>query len=173
MANTDRAYGFVAFGPLLRQNSYSVDASNGTAIFIGDLVSAESDGNCAPAAAEDVVVLGASTSYIAASTATSDANPLMITDNTQQLYMAQDDGTEVAAQLELFQAFDHTAATAGSTTTLISGHEIDISTGATAGQLLKALDFVKRPDNDGTLVNADWVCQLNVGEGLLTLAAGV
>jgi hypothetical protein len=172
MANTDRAYGFVAFGPLLRQSSYSVDASNGTAIFIGDLVIAEADGNCAPAAATNTTVLGPSTSYIAASTATSDANPLMVMDNTQQLYMAQDDGTEAAAQLELFQAFDHLAE-AGSTTTLISGHQIDISSGATSGQLLKALDFVKRPDNDGALANADWVCQLNVGEGLLTVSGGV
>ena len=172
MANTDRAYGFVAFGPLLRQNSYSVDASNGTAIFIGDLVSAEADGNCAPAAAGDIVILGASTTYLAASTATSDANPLIVSDNTQQLYMAQDDGSATPAQDELFQGANHIAG-GGSTTTLISGHEIALSDGGTSTGGVVLLDHVNRPDNDSTAVNCDWVCQLNVGEGLLTLAAGV
>ena len=170
--NIDRAYGFVAFGPLLRQSSYSVLASYGTGIFIGDLVSAVSTGDCQAAAAGDLVILGASTTYSAASTATSDTNPLIVSDNTQQLYMAQDDGSATPAQDNLFNAANHIAG-AGSTTTLISGHEIALSNAGTTTGGFVLLDHVNRPDNEKAKVNCDWVCQLNVGEGLLTVSGGV
>ncbi len=172
MANTDLPRGFSPKGPLLRQNPYSVDSSNSTAVFINDLVSAEADGNCAPAAAGDIVILGSAMNYIAASTATTAANPLMISDHPSQLYVAQDDGSETPAQSELFQGANHVAGT-GSTTTYLSGHEIALSDGGTSTGGVVLLDHVNREDNDSTLVNCDWVCQLNVGEGLLTVAGGV
>ena len=75
MANKDRAYGFVAKGPLLRANPHAVDASNSTAVFVGDLTSMEDDGFCTPASAGDIVILGSALSSVAVSTATTSANP--------------------------------------------------------------------------------------------------
>lgn len=171
MANTDRPHGFAPFGPLLRQRPYSVDASNSTAIFINDIVALEADGNATPAAVSSVVKLGSAMNLIAVSTATSATNPLMISDNTQQLYEAQDDGSGTVAQSLIGSKADHVAG-AGSSTTKVSGHELDASDmdGTAAGFAI--LDIVNREDNE-VADNADWVCQLNVAEGLLTLAAGV
>ena len=72
----------------------------------------------------------------------------------------------------MFSAFDHIDTT-GSTVTFISAHEIDISNGGQSTGGFVAQGFVPRMDNDGTAANADWIVQLNVGEGLLTVAAGV
>jgi len=149
-------------------------ASDGAEIqYINDVMSAAADGNVNVAAAGDNVILGSNLAYHAASAATAtSADPVLISDHPDQLYEAQDDGTQAAAQLELFQGFNHLATT-GSTVTFISKHELDISDGGTSTGGFVGLGFVPRMDNDGTAANADWVLQLNVGEGLLTLAAGV
>ena len=174
MANTDRAYGFVAKGPLLRINAYSKDSSMSTALFIGDLAIMANDGNVEPMVTTTTTggCLGASVCYSAASTASTAANPIFISDHTQQLYMAQDDGATTPAQTDLGNMVDHVAG-AGSTTTLLSGYEIGLGTLGVSTGRVQLLDFVSRPDNAEDAVNADWVCQLNVGEGLLTLAAGI
>jgi hypothetical protein len=173
MANKDRAYGFVAKGPLLRANPHAVDASNSTAVFVGDLTSMEADGFCTPATAGDIVILGSALSYVAVSTATTSAEPLMLADSPMQLFIAQDDGVsgESTYTDDIGSAANHVAGT-GSTVTLLSGHEIDISDAGVSTGCVKLLDIVRRPDNE-VGANADWVCQLNVGEGLLTVAGGV
>ena len=153
MANTDSAYGFSPKGPLLRQQPKDVLVGYGTAIFINDLVSATGDGVVNAAAAGDNVILGSSSTYSAASTVAqaSDGTALMVTDHPDQLYVA----------------------TAGSTVTLKSGHELALSDGKTAAAGFVILRAVDREDNDKTAVNCDWVVQLNAGEGLLTLATSV
>lgn len=172
MANVDNPHGFRPYMQLLRIRPYSVDSSNGTAFFKGDVTMMENDGNCAPATAASTVKLGSSLVYIAASTASTSASPLLVTDCTEQLYEAQDDGAATPAQTNLGNICDHVAG-AGSTRTLLSGHEIGLGSIGTTDGGYKLLDFVRRPDNEEDAVNADWVCQLNVGEGLLTVAAGV
>ena len=173
MANTDRPMGFAPKGPLLRQNYYSVGASNTPAIFQNDIVMAEADGKVGAATAASVTKLGSAMNYIAVSTATTDANPLMVSDHPDQLYVAQDDGSQdPPVQGEIFQGADH-ADGAGSTVTLLSGHELALSTGGISAGGFVILDSVNREDNDITAINADWIVQLNIGEGLLTLNAGV
>jgi len=176
MANTDRPHGFVPYGPLLRTRPYDQDSGDGTAIFIGDVVDMEADGNISPAAVDSVAKIGAALTYSAASTAnpasaTAPADPVLVADHPDQLLEAQDDGSGTVAQSLIGSKADH-AAGAGSTTTLLSGHELDASDmdGNAAGFAI--LDIVNRPDNE-VADNADWVCQLNTAEGLLTLAAGV
>jgi hypothetical protein len=171
MANVDRPHGFVPYSALLRCRPY---ASDGAEIqYINDVMSAAADGNVNVAAAADIVILGSNLAYHAASAATAtSADPVLISDHPDQLYEAQDDGTEAAAQAELFQGFNHLATT-GSTITFLSKHEIDISSGSTSTEGFVGLGFVPRMDNDGTAANADWVVQLNAGEGLLTVASGV
>jgi len=173
MANTDRPAGFAPFGPLLRQRAYSVDSSNGTAIFINDVVMAEADGNIAPATAASVTKLGSAINYIAVSTATTTSAPAMVADHPDQEYWVQDDGSQdPPSQAELFQGADHAIGT-GSTVTLLSGHELDLNNGGTSVGGFKILDSIRREDNDITAVNADWRVTLNTGEGLLNDAAGV
>lgn len=169
MANTDRPHGFVGFGAHLRLNPYTQDSSDSTAIFIGDIVDAEVDGNVSPAAAGSNAILGASVSFSAAST---ESTQVLLLDHPSQLLEAQDDGSETVAQLELFQAANHIAG-AGSTTTNLSAHEIALDNAGTTTGGFVLLAFVQREDNDNTAANCDWVCQLNTGEGLLTLAAGI
>jgi hypothetical protein len=173
MANDDRRYGFSPKGQLLRQQPYDADASEGTGIFIGDVMMMESDGNVAPATAASIVKLGSSNVYNAASTVSVQSNPIMINDHPDQLYMAQDDGGGTVAQTEIGRICDHVATHAGSTTTLLSGHELGFGSLGTSNGGFKLLDIVNREDNDNEADNADWVCQLNVGEGLLTVAGGV
>jgi len=174
MANTDSAYGFSPKGPLLRQQPKDVLVGYGTAIFKGDLVSAVTAGSVQAAAAGDTVILGASTAYSAASTVASaeTGTALMVADHPDQLFMAQDDASETPAMSEVHQAANHVAGT-GSTTTLKSGHELALSDAGTSTGGFVILRAVDRPDNEKTAVNCDWVVQLNVGEGLLTLAASV
>jgi len=175
MANTDAPYGFSPKGPILRQQPKDVLVGYGTAIFINDLVSATADGVVNAAAAGDNVILGSSSTYSAASTVAqaSDGTALMVTDHPDQLYEAQDDGSQDPPALdEVHQAANHIAGT-GSTTTLKSGHELALSDAGTSTGGFVILRAVDREDNDKTAVNCDWVVQLNAGEGLLTLAASV
>lgn len=171
MANADRPHGFVPYSALLRCRPY---ASDGAEIqYINDVMSAAADGNVNVATAGDIVILGSNLAYHAASAATAtSADPVLISDHPDQLYETQDDGTQAPTQGELFQKFDHLATT-GSTVTYISQHELDISTGSTSDGGFVGLGFVPRIDNDATAANADWVIQLNAGEGLLTVAGGV
>ena len=172
MANVDRPHGFVPYSALLRCRPY---ASDGAEIqYINDVMSAAADGNVDVAAAADIVILGSNLAYHAASAATAtSADPVLISDHPAQLYEAQEDGASTtSSQAELFQGFNHLATT-GSTVTFISAHEIDISSGSTSTEGFVGLGFVPRMDNDGTAANADWVVQLNAGEGLLTVASGV
>lgn len=172
MANVDRPHGFVPYSALLRCRPY---ASDGAEIqYINDVMKAEADGNVNPADSGDIDILGSNLAYHAASAATAtSADPVLISDHPAQLYEAQEDGASTtSSQAELFSAFNHVDTT-GSTVTFISAHEIDISDGGQSTGGFVALGFVPRMDNDGTAANADWIVQLNVGEGLLTIAAGV
>lgn len=174
MANTDRPHGFGGFGAHLRLNPYDVLVGYGTAIFIGDVVVMTADGTLEMADTVSAQTkLGASASHSAASTATSSAEPLLVLDHPDQLFEAQDDGVSVTVHQNLIGSkADHIDTHSGSTTTLLSGHELDGSDMTSGAGGFAILDLVQREDNT-VANNADWVCQLNTGEGLLTLAAGV
>ena len=173
MANTDRPYAFVPFGALLRQNAKTVLASYGTGIFVGDLVAGVATGDVNAAAADDITIIGSATPYSAASTATTAASPMMVADHPDQLLMAQDDGVSGSSDYaDIYTSANHVTTHAGSTTRLLSGMEIDISDAGTSTGAVVLLDVVNREDN-AVGANADWVCQLNVGEGILTVAGGV
>lgn len=171
MANDDTPHGFVPFGPLLRTRPYHHDASD-AAIFIGDVVDMESDGYISAAGATSVVKVGASLTYHVTSVLTTNISPILVADHPSQLFEAQDDGASTPSQTIVGSICDHIAGS-GSTTTLMSGHEIGLGSISQTDGGFKILEAVRRPDNDLTAVNADWVVALNVGEGLLTVAAGI
>lgn len=171
MANADRPHGFNPYSALLRCRPYKVDSSNTPAFFIGDVVDMEGDGNVNVSATSSIVKIGAALNLLAVSTASSDSNPLMVADHPSQLYEAQDDAATTSARTDLGNSVDHVAGT-GNATTKLSGHELGLGTLSTSNGGFVLLELVPRIDN-AFGANADMVCALNVGEGLLTVAGGI
>lgn len=181
MANTNRPNGLTpvstisgaAYSGHLRQ--FAVDASNGTAIFRGDLIAIEDDGNVAPAAAGSTAIIGvcvgpvvtratAATEhpgYLPAST----AGNILVLVGRDVLYEIQEDsvgGAMVATNVG--SVGDHVAG-AGSTTTGRSAHVLDssdvIAKDASPGAAgLYVFGLVNRADNEiGNY--ARWLVKLN------------
>lgn len=176
MANVDRPNGFRPVGTLSGSpwqgavRKYPVDASNATAIFEGDAVTLETDGNVTPAAAGGVilgicvgVVIDRSVAatehpgYIPAST----AGYVLVCTAPDALYEVQEDS--VGGDLDAASVganIDHIAG-AGSATTGQSGHEIDSSSLTAAGSAgFRIVALSDRPDNAvGT--NAKWLVRVH------------
>lgn len=195
MANVSRVWGFrpvkhLNGSPYNGQfNLYFVPASDGTAMFAGDLVklagSASADGyptvaqGTASAAAVGVVVgfvvdpanLNTPGGYRAAST----ARYAMVADATDVVYEVQEDAVGGALAVADVGLNADVVVGAGSTSTGQSGMQLDTSTKATTATLpLKILGFVNRPDNEIGSANAKvWVTINNHQLGAGTGAAGV
>ena len=166
MANRDNPMGFepvmMLDGSQIPVMDFPVDASNATAIFQGDLVKAEADGNVAPAAANDGdPVLGVvvavkdsdgnsaghpngtlSTKYLPATTAGIVTVALAL---PNAVFRVQSDSGTNVAETARFASANH-AAGAGDTTTARSKHELDSSDIGTGAQL-KIIDKVDEPGN--------------------------
>lgn len=195
MANVDRPKGLVPIGTLdgspynAAIREYPVDASNGTAIFIGDAITLEDDGNVTPAAAGGIIlgvcvgikVTGESGTvdnhgnflstgnlsttehpgYLAATT----AGRILVAVGPDILYEIQEDSVGGAMVITNIGTNGNLVAGAGSTTTGISAHELDSSDVITndasaATAQLRVVDFVRRPDNE-IGANAKWVVRIN------------
>jgi hypothetical protein len=167
MANQDAAFGLrpvrmVGGGPYTGgQSRYRIAANYGTAIFQGDMVmqvtggtvEIHADGGTVPIVG---VFNGCSftdpttgeqkfSNFYPASTNASDIIAFII-DDPLVVYEIQADAAFPVA--DLFGNFDIVYTTAGSTTTGISGSELEVSTGATtAGLPLKAIDISADPEN--------------------------
>jgi hypothetical protein len=156
MANADNPKGLVCIGKEgggdAGRSLYPVDSSNGTAIFKGDLVKAEADGNIAPAAANDgVAVIGVAEGFFDSNKkpvkylADSTAGYVSVVDDPDALFIVQADSGTAVEETSRFATANHVAGT-GSTDTGISGHELDSSDIGT-GLQLKILGKVETPDN--------------------------
>jgi hypothetical protein len=173
MANADRPRGFIPIrmvdgGAAIPVGRYAVDSSNATAIFIGDLVTLEADGNVGieadtTAANPLGVCVGVDDDfdnlarrYLPAST----AGNIFVTDSPDTIYEAQEDGNMLATTA--IGANVGIVAGAGSTTTSISAYELDSDSAATTTTLpIRVLRAVPREDNDITLTNADFEVLIN------------
>ncbi len=180
MANKDAPRGAYPVdslgGPINHKGRlYDVDASNGTAIFPGDFVKLEADGNVAPAAATDEllgVCIGVQLvqlsdnflsnnnlsetehpGYLPAST----AGTIIVVDDPNALFLIQSDGTIEA--VDKGNNADIVAG-AGSTTTGRSAHEVSATTGTGTAQL-RLIDYERSPDNDVTAANSNWIVKIN------------
>lgn len=181
MANVDRPNGLrpvttLSGGPWMGHvRSFPVDSSNGTAIFRGDAIILEDDGNVAPYASGGGVLLGvcvgaevaravAATEhpgYLPAST----AGTVMVCVGPDVIYEIQEDSVGGAMVATNVGSNGDIAVTAGSTTTGVSKMELDSSdviakdSSAASAQLL-VLGLVDRPDNAiGT--EAKWLVRIN------------
>ena len=167
MANKDAAFGMrpvkmIGGAPYTGgQSRYRIAANYDTAIFQGDMVmqvtgggvEVHADGGTVPIVG---VFNGCSytdpttseqvfSNFYPASTNASDIIAFIIDDPNVVFEVQSDDTFPVA---DLFGNFDIVDTNSGSTTTGISGMELDLSTGATTTTLpLKAIDISQDPDN--------------------------
>lgn len=187
MANIDRPNGFTPVGTIsgspynAATREYAVDASNGTAIFKGDVVVLEADGRVAPASAGGNV-LGVVTgikvtgsvgdvdsqgNFLSSGNLGSEEHPGFLPANTagrvqveigpDVLYEVQTAGTlgitNIGNNADL-------VAGAGSTSTGRSAHELSGTAAATAATF-KIVDFVRKPDNEVATANSRWLVTIN------------
>ena len=176
MANVDRPNGFKPVGTVSGSpwqgavRTYPVDASNATAIFNGDAVTLETDGNVTPAAAGGVilgVVVGIEVDRSVAATEHPGYLPATTAGNVRvciapdAIYEVQEDSVGGALDAGAVGSnIDHVAG-AGSTTTGNSAHELDSSSLTAAGSAgFRIVGLVDRVDNEiGT--NAKWLVRVH------------
>ena len=166
MANQDAAFGMRLVGrmggPATNvQNTYRIAANYGTAIFKGDMVAqvtgggveVHADGGTVPIVGvfngcrftDPTTGKETFSNFYPASTNASDIEAFVI-DNPMATFEIQADAAFPVA--DLFGNFDIVYTSSGSTTTGLSGAELDVTTGATtAGLPLKAIDISRDPNN--------------------------
>jgi|TARA_R100001163_G_C5025336_1_gene167028 hypothetical protein len=170
MANKDAAFGMkpvrmIGGAPYTGgQSRYRIAANYGTSIFQGDMVAQVTGGTVeVHADGGTVPVVGVFngvqytdptsgdqvfSNYYPASTNASDIIAFII-DDPDVVYEVQADDTFPVT--DLFGNFDIVYTSAGSTSTGISGAELDVTTGATATTLpIKAIDISEDPNNSDT-----------------------
>lgn len=158
-------------------NRYAVDASNSTAIFVGDFIILEADGNVAPyTGAGGGNLLGVcagvdddfddlSRRHLPAST----AGNIFVHDDPDVTFEVQSDGTTLVATAQ--GANVDVLPTAGSATTSISAHELKSSTLTASAAQIRLLRPMPREDNDVTAANSDWEVVIN--EHLFKSTSGI
>ena len=166
MANQDAAFGMRLVGRVggpatNEQNRYRIAANYGTSIFKGDMVAHVTGGGVEVHADGGTVPIvgvfngcrftdptsGKETfsNHYPASTNASDIEAFVI-DDPMAIFEIQADAAFPVA--DLFGNFDIVYTSSGSTTTGLSGAELDVTTGATTATLpLKAIDISRDPDN--------------------------
>ena len=170
MANKDAAFGMrpvrmIGGAPYTGgQSRYRIAANYGTSIFQGDMVAQVTGGTVeVHADGGTVPVVGVFngcqytdptsgeqvfSNYYPASTNASDIIAFII-DDPDVVYEVQADDTFPVT--DLFGNFDIVYTSAGSTSTGISGAELDVTTGATNTTLpIKAIDISEDPNNSDT-----------------------
>ena len=180
MANRDRPNGFkpviMVDGSDVPVRNFPVDADEASTLMVGDLVTAEADGNVNLAIANDgILVLGAvtaifdtngvpaghpnsaiSTKYKPVSTAAIVAVALAM---PNAIFRCQSDSGTDVAQTARFATANHAAGT-GDTTTAVSRGELDASDIGT-GLQLRIIDKVDEPGNDWADANVDLLVTFN------------
>jgi hypothetical protein len=170
MANKDAAFGMkpvrmIGGAPYTGgQSRYRIAANYGTSIFQGDMVAQVTGGTVeVHADGGTVPVVGVFngcmytdptsgeqvfSNYYPASTNASDLIAFIIDDENVVYEIQADDTFPVT---DLFGNFDIVYTSAGSTSTGISGAELDVTTGATTTNLpIKAIDISEDPNNSDT-----------------------
>ena len=156
-----RLYGNLSGPATNLQNRYRIAANYGTAIFKGDMVAqvtgggveVHADGGTVPIVGvfngcrftDPTTGKETFSNFYPASTNASDIEAFVI-DNPMATFEIQADAAFPVA--DLFGNFDIVYTSSGSTTTGLSGAELDVTTGATTANLpLKAIDISRDPNN--------------------------
>ena len=181
MANVDSAFGLIPVACQGQTNNnggqsqYPIGDTQTTAIFTGDPVKYKSDGTIEVAAAAQPLlgVFGGcfytdpTTSkptwapYFPASLAPGDAQAF-VWDNPMQTFMAQQDSVGSNLRAANINEIADLVFGAGSTTTGISGVEIDSSSATTTATLqVRLINFYATPSNNTTANNSVLVIKIN------------
>jgi len=181
MANIDSPFGLIPIAKVGQNpnngglTQYDVGASQSTAIFTGDPVTYKNDGTVEVADAttafcgvfrggfytDPTTSKPTFTDYIPASLATTDAKAF-VCDDPQQSFIAQQDSDSVNLVAANLNENCNLVFGAGSTTTGISGVEIDSSSkNTTATHQVRLISFYDTPDNDATANNSIFVVKIN------------
>lgn len=185
MANVLRVNGFrptqyLSGAPYNGQSrQYFVQASDGTALFVGDLVKFDGGADtvgvpsvtkalAADNGATGSVIVGVIVGFVIDPTnlntpqfrTASTARYALVADDPMILFEAEGNGTVAAADVGLNANL--VATNAGSAVTGASGMEVDTSTKATtAGLALRLIGFAPRIDNEQTTANAKFLVKIN------------
>jgi hypothetical protein len=124
MANPDRPNGFKPASPIMCPRPYKVLVANATKIFKGDMMDVVNTGGVVPATAGSAIHIGSTDDVLAVSTAGS----VVVYDDPDQDYIAQDDGSGTPVRTDIFTNVNHVAGT-GNANTNMSGHEIGLVNG--------------------------------------------
>lgn len=161
MANRDEVKGLQPYGPLLRAQPYTT----GGTIYEGDPVKPNGSGVIVVATAGDACI-GVALSYGVS------GDTIMVADHPDQLFVCQQDSTDIDAATDMHLNYNFTFGTA-STLFRRSGVEIDSDTGATnSNKQAKVLRFLPAVDNDTASGNSKVICKINnhiLGQGTGTL----
>jgi hypothetical protein len=148
MANVDDAKGFYPIrhfcGGEIRTNSYTLTTSD--TVYIGDPVKAVVGGTVTHAAGTDgIIIVGVSAEYVASGAA---GQKIQVYDDPYIVFGIQCDTGTAAASTDVFSTADMATYAAGSSSSGLSGCELDASDLATGAQsLLKVLGLVNTPLN--------------------------
>lgn len=146
MANLDNAKGFWPIGHLtggvIRTNEYLITASQ--TIYQGSLLKVVDGGTVEDAAADaGVIVIGVAAEYKVGNS--SGTTPIAVYDDPYIIYGVQADTGTAPTAADVFETANHVVGS-GSTTTKLSGNELDSSDIATGAQL-KILGKIDEPNN--------------------------
>jgi len=158
MANQDSAFGMRPVGRVGGtpytggQTRYRIAANYGTAIFKGDMVMQVTGGTV------EVHADGGTVPIVGVFNGCRYTDPTTGKETFSNFYPASTNASDIDAFIidadaafpiaDLFGNFDIVYTSAGSTTTGISGAELDVTTGATtAGLPIKAIDVSRDPNN--------------------------
>lgn len=175
MANIDFPRGLAPYGELLRATLYQAPSAvvGNVSLFIGDPVILTGTGNQV-----DIATAGTGNPLLGAILATYDTNMvptnyhldnggagyILVADHPDQLFVAQGDGdTSIFSADDAGGNVNLVATAAGSTVNYRSGWELDDSDtgGATAGDQVRLMKVVPRPDNTVGLAHCDWIVRIN------------
>jgi len=184
MANTNGPFGLLPLTPVLHRQSYRVNQSNGTAIFLGDPVIKEAAGTVIVATAGNnnptcgsVESIfdgnGVPVNYVPASCGA--AYTVVVADDPNQFFMAQDDGdTTQLALVDEGANVELIAGSGGNTATGRSSWMIDSSSSG-ADALGQARLIRQYPGvNNAIGAYCIWIIRINVHQNAIgTVGAAV
>lgn len=172
MANVDRPNGAHVIGTIdgspvnMHTRKRPVDSSNATAIFQGDFIILEDDGNVAPyTGSGGGNLLGVCVGVVVSRTVSQTEHPgylpattagnILVAEGPDLLFEIQEDNDGTALTSAAIGSNADVLATAGSTTTGQSAHELDRSTstdGSPGTAQLRLIQLVEAEDN----AHGDW-----------------
>ncbi len=178
MANPAVEKGFQPTGVMYGTMPFSKDADQAVAVYRGDVMSMDDDGNAITATAGLTQLIGSAMGTVSSNSyaqkallPASTAGTVLATWHVSQEYTVLMSAATTPTQTMIGNNFDHVA-TAGNSTTGNSKHRLngaDASGSAAAG--FRLLDYVLAPELDESAVSP--ICRVEINEHFLKTTTGI